>query len=334
MTQAQTSSNEIRDLIKNAQTILVASHIRPDGDAIGSILGMGLALRELGKTVSIVLSDGVPSNFNYLPGRKTIVRSVNAKMTFDLTISLDASDPDRLGSAMGGREIDLQIDHHITNVNFGKYNFVDPVSVATSAVISKHLDDWALPVNAEIATVLLTGILTDTIGFRTSNMNSDTLRISANLMDYGANLPELYHEALVGRTFEQVSYWGNALIRLKNDNTLVWTTLTLADRQQAGYNGNDDADLNTLLSSISESRISLLFVEQNNGHVKVSWRSKPGVDVSQLAFSLGGGGHPAASGADLPGDLESVQKLVLEKTLAYLDSISNLDQKTQVRNKI
>ena len=123
MTQAQTSSNKIQELFKSAQTILIASHIRPDGDAIGSILGMGLALRELGKTVSIVLSDGVPSNFNYLPGRKTIVRSVNAKTNFDLTISLDASDPDRLGSAMGGREIDLQIDHHITNVNFGKYNF-------------------------------------------------------------------------------------------------------------------------------------------------------------------------------------------------------------------
>ena len=212
--------------------------------------------------------------------------------------------------------------------------FVDPVSVATSAVISKHLGDWGLPVNPEIATVLLTGILTDTIGFRTSNMNSETLRLAADLMDYGANLPELYHEALVGRTFEQVSYWGNALIRLKNDKTLVWTTLTLADRQQAGYNGNDDADLNTLLSSISECRISLLFVEQNNGHVKVSWRSKPGVDVSQLAFSLGGGGHPAASGADLPGDLDLVQKLVLEKTLDYLDSISNQDMKAQVSNKI
>ena len=92
--------------------------------------------------------------------------------------------------------------------------------------------------------------------------------------------------------------------------------------------------MNTLLSSITECRISLLFVEQNNGHVKVSWRSKPGVDVSQLAFSLGGGGHPAASGADLPGDLDSVQKLVLEKTLDYLESISNHDMKAQVSNKI
>lgn len=334
MIQAQTSSNKIRQLIEDAKTILIASHIRPDGDAIGSCLGMGLALRQIGKSVSIVLTDGVPANFNYLPGVKSIVRSVKNDLTFDLTISLDASDPERLGIAMGGREIILQIDHHITNVNFAKYNFVDPLSVATSAIISRHLQEWGLPINAEIATVLLTGILTDTIGFRTSNMNSDALRLAANLIDAGANLPELYHEALIGRTFEQVSYWGNALIRMKKAKTLTWTTLTLADRKQAGYNGNDDADLNTLLSSISECQISLLFVEQGNGHVKVSWRSKPGVDVSQLAFSLGGGGHPAASGADIAGDLESVQKLVVQKTLAYLDSESVRLWEEQVSNKI
>ena len=166
MTNIQTSSNEIRQLLNNAQKILIASHIRPDGDAIGSCLGLGLALRAIGKTVTIVLSDGAPSTFHHLPGRKSIVRSVDPGTSFDLTISLDASDPERLGSAFGDRKVDLQIDHHITNVNFGKYNFVDSKSVATCAILGQHLSEWGLPLNDEIATVLLTGILTDTIGFQ------------------------------------------------------------------------------------------------------------------------------------------------------------------------
>ena len=142
-------------------------------------------------------------------------------------------------------------------------------------------------------------------------------------MEAGANLPDIYHQALVSRTFEQVNYWGYALNRMKKEKDIAWTTLTLADRQQAGYNGNDDADLNTLLSSITECKVTLLFVEQNNNHVKVSWRAKPGVDVSQLAFSFGGGGHPAASGADLSGDINQIQNQVIQKTLAYLDTYSN-----------
>lgn len=298
---------------------MISAHIRPDGDAIGSLLGLGNALKEFGKSVFMALSDGVPSNFHYLPGSREVKNKVPESQSFDLLISLDTSDLERSGGIFGNREITLNIDHHVTNTNFAKYNYVEPKSVATCAIIAENLENWGLKIDPTTASLLLTGMITDTIGFRTSNVTSESLKIAAKLMDKGANLPQLYEQALTNKTSDQLVYWGYALKKMERQGRLCWTSLTLEDRKDAGYNGNDDADLNTILSSNTDCDISVLFVEQNNSHVKVSWRSKPGFNVSLLAQSLGGGGHPAASGADLKGTLEEVQILVLNKTLNFLE---------------
>jgi phosphoesterase RecJ-like protein len=309
------SQKTINALFSEARSVLLAAHIRPDGDAVGSLLGLGNALIQSGKKVFMALSDGLPSNFHYLHGAQLVKRSVPKDLKFDLTISLDISDMDRSGGIFGNREIILNIDHHITNTLFGKYNFNDPDSVATCALIAENLEGWGLSINAETASLLMTGLITDTIGFRTSNMSSKALRIAADLVEKGADLPTIYQQALTNKSFDQLIYWGYALKKLQRNDRIAWTTLTLDDRKDAGYNGNDDADLNAILSSIIDCDITILFVEQNNGHVKVSWRGKSGINVSDLAQSLGGGGHPAASGADFEGGLEEVQRKVIEKTL-------------------
>lgn len=308
--------SDIQTLLQNAQTVLVLSHIRPDGDAVGSLLGLGLALQDAGKDVTMVLSDGVPSNFRHLTGSNLITR--RDKGNSDLIVTVDCADVARTGNILSERPVDLNIDHHITNQNFGKLNLVDPTAVATSAILASLLPELGLPLNRPIAEALLTGLVSDTIGFRTSNMTPDALRIAAELMEYGANLPELYHQALVQRSFHAVRYWGQALTRLQKKDRMIWTTLTLEDRKVASYPGNDDADLNHILSTIEAADIAVLFVEQNNNHVKVSWRSQPGYDVSKIALKFGGGGHPAASGADIPGNLETVQNQVLEATWSVL----------------
>ena len=315
------TNDQIRDLFSKANSILIAAHIRPDGDAIGSILGLGNALRQAGKNVFMVSSDGIPSNFHYLSGSKLVKKSIPTNEQFDLTISLDTSDMERTGGIFGEREIVLNIDHHITNTYFGKFNYNDPEAVATCAILASKLHDWGLEIDQETAMLLLTGIITDTIGFRTSNMTSEALRITADLVDKGANLPEIYHQALVNRSFEQVIYWGHALKRLQKEKNLAWTTLLIKDRKESGYNGNDDADLNSILSSIQEASVSILFVEQSNGSVKVSWRAKPGIDISTLAQELGGGGHPAAAGVEIKGELVEIQNIVIEKTLKLLDGL-------------
>jgi phosphoesterase RecJ-like protein len=316
---------EINQRIQAAQRVLVVSHIRPDGDAVGSLLGFGLALQQAGKQVQMVLADGVPVNFRHLPGSQQVVHKPEG--IFDLVVVVDCSDLKRAGSALNGFvHPDLNIDHHITNLKFAKINLVNPRAVATSEIIAKCLPDWGLTITQPVAANLLTGLITDTLGFRTSNMTPEALRLAARLMETGVDLPVLYGQALAQRSFEAVRFWGAGLQHLEREDSLVWTTLTLEDRQAAGYGGRDDADLINVLSSIQDANIAVIFVEQPNRSIKVSWRAQPGLDVSQIAFSFGGGGHPAAAGAEIQGELDEVRQNVIQATrnlLMQFDQLGN-----------
>ncbi len=322
--QIQAANQLIQQKIAGAQRVLIVSHIRPDGDAVGAMLGLGRALVEAGKQVNLALADGVPQALRYLPGSERIERALPVEnlAQFDLLIVVDCSDMQRTGGVLDERLPDINIDHHVTNTNFAAINLVLPEQAATCAIIAEHLTAWGLAIDQEIASNLLSGIVTDTIGFRTSNMTSGILRLAATLMDYGADLPELYSRALVNKSFEAARYWGMGLrkvqrVEVDGAGSYVWTTLTLADRKEANYPGNDDADLVNLLSAI-DSDMAVLFIEQKNAHIKVSWRSRPGIDVSQIALQFGGGGHPSAAGADIAGSLESVQERVLKSTQTLL----------------
>lgn len=301
-----------------SENFLIVSHVRPDEDAAGSVLGLGLALKRIGKTVQMVLVDEV-DKFKYLPGSEWISRS--PKGDVDMIIIVDCSDPARVGSILSDYgKPDLVIDHHKTNLAFGDLNVVEPEQVATAAILFDHIPLWGLAFDADVATCLLAGIVGDTIGFRTPNVDADVLRKCASLMDFGADLSHVYSEALVMRPLKAVRYWGSGLGRIEYKNGLVWTTLTLADRQKIGYAGNDDADLVNVLSTVREAKIALIFVEQPNHSVKVSWRTIPGWDVSGIAYQFGGGGHAAAAGADIEGNLADVKQHVIQETFRFLES--------------
>lgn len=317
------TENLIKQRIDRAQHIGVTAHIRPDGDAIGSVLGLGLSLMAAGKQVEMVLKDGVSNSFRHLAGTDQIKRSFSTEC--DLYIVVDCSDLKRTGGVLQGKTVGIVIDHHITNEQFAELNLIEPTSVATCAILAQNLPAWGFPITPDAARALLTGILSDSIGFRTSNTTSTSLRIAADLMDLGANISDLYNKALINRSFAATNYWGYALARLQHEDNLVWTALTLQDRANAGYTGNDDADLTNILSSIDPLDIAVLFVEQKADLTKVSWRARYGLDISGLAASFGGGGHPAAAGAEIEGSLDVVQKLVLEATRNYLDTAKVID---------
>jgi phosphoesterase RecJ-like protein len=265
----------------------------------------------------MVSADGVPAAFRHLAGSDQIVQ--RAARSHDLTVVVDCSDLDRTGEALQHYpKPDINIDHHITNLKFARLNLVDTKAVATAEILTDNLSGWGMVISAEVARALLTGLITDSLGFRTSNMTSKALRTAADLVDVGVNLPELYQQALISRSFEALKYWGTGLSNLERENGLVWASLTLQDRKEVNYPGRDDADLINMLSSVSDALVAMIFVEQTGGRVKVSWRSQPGVNVSQLALQFGGGGHPSASGADIPGELEEVRQKVLEVTREFL----------------
>lgn len=307
---------EIRQAIHNADHIGITAHIRPDGDAVGAVIGLGLALLSSGKQVQMVLRDGVSNTFKHLQGSELVKQKFETDC--DLYIALDSSDLLRLGGVLREHQADICIDHHITNEKYAKINLIRPDAVATSAILAEVIPQLGLTIDLPVANALLTGILSDSIGFRTSNTDANALRIAADLMDRGANINTLYNKALISRPFEATKYWGYALQKLERSDGLVWTNLTLEDRKNAGYPGNDDADLINVLSSIDPLDVVVLFVEQKPDLVKVSWRARPGLDVSGIAHSLGGGGHPAAAGVELAGTLPVVSEKILKLTADYL----------------
>lgn len=308
----------INDRLEKSRNVVIASHVRPDGDAIGSLLGLGLALRDAGKSVQMVLVDGVAASFRHLEGSELIVKTPIGE--HDTFITVDAADFKRVGKAFEDfGQPDINIDHHKTNEKFGKLNLVEAEEVATAAILARFLPQWGYKITKPIAAALLTGIVTDTLGFRTSGTNPSALRLSAMLMETGADMTDLYMKALVRKTFPAARYWGAGLSHLEQKNGIVWATLTLADRKKSGYGGNDDADLINLISAIDGNKVGMIFVEQSDNHVKVSWRAlESGIDVSQVAKYFNGGGHAAASGADIPGALNEVQPLVLKATQGML----------------
>lgn len=298
--------------IQASDTFLIVSHVRPDSDAVGSILGLGLALQNIGKKVQMVLEDGA-ENFQHMPGSEQVARA--PKGDIEMIVVVDCSDPDRVGNVLAdyGRP-HLVVDHHKTNLQFGEINVVEPGQVATAAILYDHFQAWGLSIDADVAGCLLSGIVGDTIGFRTPNVDASVMRIAAALIDLGADLADIYQSELVEKSLEAVRYWGVGLNRLQYKNGLIWTSLTLADREKIGYAGNDDADLVNVLSSVKDAEIALIFIEQSNQKVKVSWRARPGIDISGIAFDFGGGGHAAAAGADIEGSLDDVIQRVIKET--------------------
>ena len=308
----------IKERLDKSKNIVIASHVRPDGDAIGSLLALGLALRDSGKSVQMVLVDGVSSSFRHLEGSELIVKEPTGE--HDTFITVDSADFKRVGKVFENvGQPDINIDHHITNEKFGKLNLIEAEEVATAAILANHLPEWGYKITKPIAAALLTGIVTDTLGFRTSNTNPSALRLCAMLMETGVDMTELYMQALVKKSFPAAKYWGAGLSRLEQKNGIVWATLMLEDRKKSGYSGNDDADLINMISAIEGNKVGMIFVEQNDHHVKVSWRAlEPGIDVSHVAKHFTGGGHAAAAGADIPGALKEIEPLVLKTTQEFL----------------
>lgn len=319
-TNKNTTLKQASQLIRSAHRPLLICHIAPDGDAIGSLTGLGRALRHEGLEPIMACSDPVPARFNYIPCVGAIVQDVSA--SFDLVISLDCSDLKRLGhfpQMPTFRSVPLlNIDHHLTNLDFGDVNLVDPQASSTAEVVLRLLEYMALPLDAELATCLLTGIVADTRGLRTSNVTIQVMDAALRLMKAGASLPYVTHHTLDRRPTTAIRLWGATLAQLHIEDRVIWTSIPLAMRRTADYAGNGDAGLVSFLVSGDDADVAVVFVEREDGRIEVSLRSVPGFDVAQVAFQLGGGGHALAAGCNLPGPLEEAQARVLAALRANL----------------
>lgn len=302
------------DALHRAQTILAISHIAPDGDAVGSLLGICETLRALGKDVSAVIDDGPTAKFKFLPGSETILPRIDAG-DFDLMIAVDSSDLSRIGLAgaygMAHSKKVINLDHHPTNTLYGDINLIAPDAVAAAEVVFDLIQVMGCQLTERAAFALLTGLVTDTQGFRISATNSRTLEIAQALMKKGAPLSLIMAQTLNRRSYQEVRLWKLVLPSVKLRGGLIHATVTRANIAKAGLLTMTDGDLVSHLVNVDQAKISIVFKELPDKQVDVSFRSKQGYDVASLALGLGGGGHKQASGCTMDGDLAQIRSQVL-----------------------
>ena len=312
--QSTTALSEIIRLLQGSQHVLMFTHVSPDGDAIGSLLGLGWLLQGQGKATTLVDADPVPAELRHLPGAGQIIAEP-PRARWDAVVALDASDAQRLGPSFHPTEYGdapiIVIDHHITNQRFGAFNLIEPAAAATAQVLVQLADAWPVPITQPAATCLLAGLVTDTRGFRTSNVTIEVMATAMRLMEDGANLAEIAERSLDYKPLGLMRLWGLALAGVQVDGRIIWTQITQAMRDQVqALNGNDGGLVSFLLNA-PEANVAVVFSEKRDGRVEVSLRSRPGFDVSGLALDLGGGGHPQAAGCSITGPLADVEARVL-----------------------
>ena len=308
--------------VEAANAIIIVTHVSPDGDAIGSLLGLANVLRERGKSVDCAVDGGVPAFLNFLP-RAGSTRDRLKKGNWDLLISVDASDEERTGEvgeyARAHSKQSINLDHHPTNTLFGDIFLVMPDAVSASEVIYHWLNHMNHDLSADVATPLLAGLATDTLGFRTSNVTPETMHIATQLMAAGASLPEIMARTLESKSYRTVELWKHALDTVALRGQVVEAVVSQAALKAAGLDEVTDGGLVGLLSKVNEARVAVVFKELENGRVEISLRCKPGYDVAQVAFSVGGGGHKQASGATIDGPIEAAR----ERILPMLQKVAN-----------
>lgn len=286
-----------------AERVLLAAHLNPDGDTMGSVLALGEALACAGKRTSVVCVDEVPLPYRFMPGAENFLRQPPDE-PFDTAVALDCDGEHRLGRvvAAGVRKAPcvIEIDHHTGTARYGDIVVVDSTAAATGELVFELLRVMALPINPAIATNLYVAVLTDTGSFRFANTTPRTLRIAAELVECGADPAAIAEQVYETRPLPAIELLGRALssIKVSSDGAVAWSRLTEADFERAGASDADTEGIVNHLRAIAGVKVGVLF-RQVNGRVRVSLRAREPVNVARVARVFGGGGHRVAAGCTL-----------------------------------
>jgi bifunctional oligoribonuclease and PAP phosphatase NrnA len=330
MTLTKTLNSAVT-LLQGSETPLLIAHPRPDGDTVGSTLALRLALLQLGKRPTVACVHPLPANLAYVPGAEAFISEVPADAVFDLVVAIDMSDLSRTGGMHRDAWRDdvplLVIDHHETNEQFGTVNLVAPEAAATALIMVEVIEALGVSPEDDIATCLLLGLLTDTRGLRTETTSPAVLRTVSELIEAGGDYLGVMQRTLDAVPYQQMRGWGVALDRLKLEGAgstapIAWTVFPLAEKEALDISDQDDLDLGNLLTRVAEAKVIAAFVEMRDGTVKVSMRARPGYNVAQVAYDLGGGGHRQASGCTIDGPLDAAVTRVLTALRTAVDQQS------------
>jgi phosphoesterase RecJ-like protein len=306
--------------IRQANSILLSCHVRPDADALGSLLGLALGLKELGKQAHPISPDGVPDLYRFLPSWQWVRTPAGCPKdaSFDLGIGLDADGSDRLGpmeKLILSLPVVIDLDHHTGPDPFGDIQVVDPGAAATGELVYELLCELGAPLTPEIATCLLAALITDTGSFRFSSTTADSFRIAAALVDAGAHPTPIFERVYGSRPFATSRLLGRLLLSLERsaDGRIVWAGLPYRAFQEAGLDTGVTEGFVDQIRMVEGSEVAIFFREERDGEIRVSLRSRGGFNVAKVADVFGGGGHVPAAGCSLPGPLEPAMERVVEE---------------------
>jgi len=314
----------LADLIAAHDRFLVTTHVRPDGDALGSEVGMAGLLRQKGKDVRVVNASPTPPRYDFLDPRGDLFEHFGESAPpsgladREALVILDLSSWGQLGEMAGWvREFPgprLVVDHHVSQDDLGATYLKDTTAEATGALVVRAIKALGCQFTPEVATGLLTAIAMDTGWFRHPNTSAGTLRVAAELVEAGAPVSEIYRLLFERSTLGRLKLMGETLAGLKTDlnGRIAYVAVTREDFDRTGAIPADTEDLVDYTVGILGVDVGLLFIEQHRGGIKVSVRSRSGFDCSRLAARFGGGGHRAAAGATLPDPLAEALPRVLQ----------------------
>jgi phosphoesterase RecJ-like protein len=303
------STGDVVDVLRARSSFMFASHVKPDGDTLGAGLALGLALKAMGKRVGYFQQDPVPRNLRFLPDTEFVSREVAADLPADtLWIFCDMSDSSRAGEFLPtiARENMLNIDHHLGNSRFAGLNYILEKEASTGTCVLRILKAMNAPVTPEIATCILTTIMTDTGAFMHTNTTAEVLEISAEMMNAGADKPLITEWIFANKRFAATKLLGIALeqARLEEGGRYCWTVVDEAMLAACNADGEDTEEIIQHLRAVEGVEAAALFKDYD-GAVRVSLRSSGKVNVQAAAATKGGGGHFMASGLTYPGDLSA-----------------------------
>lgn len=307
------SLKEIRNSINQYHTIAIAGHTNPDGDAIGSCLGLAEALQKCGKKVMVLL-EAYGGKYDVIPGKSFVMNEGYDSLEPELFLSLDCGDKERLGLAetvFHKAKCTINIDHHKSNTYFAELNYVEEGASSTSELVYRLLNGY-LPMNQSTAAALYAGIIYDTGGFRHSSTSPATMEAAGNLMSYSIPFTQIYNLFFDSKSFSELKIIGKAFdnAQLLFDGRFVYTTITKKEMDECGSNKSELDTIVNFLKGVNGTLASCFFYEKQENEIKASFRCGENFDVCAIAQKFGGGGHIKAAGCTIEASMEEAKKLV------------------------
>ena len=314
--------NEFCEGLKDMDNFLLASHVNPEGDAVGSVVAMDSFLRRLGKKTTIVCEDPFPERLSCLPHRNrwNIYQDVKKKkQRFDALLVADCPTLERVGKVkelLLPSTVIFNIDHHISNARFGRYNYVKPEAAACGEVIYEIIQKFKMPLTREEAVALYVSLSTDTGSFKYSNTSVNSHQIAAKLIQTGIDIERINEDLYATYSLNKISLYSRLLGKVETafGGKVAWVSMSRRDLKDSGGTYEDTEGFIDFLKYIKEVKVAFFLSEMAKlNEVKVSFRSKEKYDVNQIATAFGGGGHKKASGCTInKSPSEAVQAILKE----------------------